>query len=203
MRIEVLTPNETAAVRQAAQVLVDGFAMMAPDAWPDLGTALEEVQDCLADGRICLVARDDDDVVHGWIGGRHSYARVWELHPLVVHPRSQRRGLGRRLVAALEVEARQRGALTMLLGTDDPSDMTTLSGVDLYVNTWRQVEQIRNVGGHPYEFYERCGYQIVGVVPDANGYGRPDIMMAKRLTAQASGDGRGGSIDPDPHADSA
>jgi aminoglycoside 6'-N-acetyltransferase I len=35
--------------------------------------------------------------------------------------------------------------------------------------------------GHPYEFYQKMGFAIVGVMPDANGIGKPDIYMAKRL----------------------
>ena len=34
---------------------------------------------------------------------------------------------------------------------------------------------------HPYEFYVKMGYKIVGVIPDANGIGKPDIWMAKRV----------------------
>lgn len=181
MHIAQLDSTDTAAIQQAAEALVAGFTVMAPDAWPDLASALEEVREALEDGKICLVARDDSGRVRGWIGGKHSYARVWELHPLVVHPESQKQGIGRRLIAALEAEVRQRGGLTILLGTDDVAGLTTLSGVDLYQNTWTHVSGIRNLKGHPYEFYQKCGYAIVGVVPDANGYGRPDIMMAKRL----------------------
>jgi aminoglycoside 6'-N-acetyltransferase I len=29
--------------------------------------------------------------------------------------------------------------------------------------------------------YGKVGYYVVGVVPDANGFGKPDILMAKRL----------------------
>jgi len=29
----------------------------------------------------------------------------------------------------------------------------------------------------------RCGYRLVGVMPDANGYGKPDLYLAKRLRA--------------------
>ena len=43
---------------------------------------------------------------------------------------------------------------------------------------------IQNYSGHPYEFYQKCGYQIVGVLPDVNGPGKPDIFMAKRLTEE-------------------
>ena len=35
--------------------------------------------------------------------------------------------------------------------------------------------------GHPFAFYQRLGYEVVGLLPDVNGPGRPDILMAKRL----------------------
>lgn len=181
MRIDKLESSDQVAIEQAAEALVAGFPIMAPGAWPDLESGRQEVHEALEEGRICLVARDNDGVVQGWIGGRFSYAQVWELHPLVVHPQAQKCGIGRQLVEALEKEVKQHGGLTILLGTDDQADMTTLSGIDLYQDTWSHVTGIRNLRGHPYEFYQKCGYTIVGVVPDANGYGKPDIMMAKRI----------------------
>ena len=60
--------------------------------------------------------------------------------------------------------------------------MTTLSGVDLYPNVWEHVSRIRNLRGHPYEFYIKLGFVITGVVPDANGPGKPDIIMSKRVS---------------------
>ncbi len=181
MNIEHLEANDTAAVIQAAEALVAGFILLSPAAWPDIESGLKEVHEALEDGKICLVAKDTEGTVQGWIGGKHSYALVWELHPLVVHPRAQQRGVGRSLVEALEKEVRQRGGLTILLGTDDESAMTTLTGVDLYQDTWTHIANIRNLRSHPYEFYQKCGYTIVGVVPDANGHGKPDILMAKRI----------------------
>lgn len=181
MKIDKLESTNHAAIEQAAEALVAGFVTMAPEAWPDLEFGRQEIYEALEEGRICLVAKDDDGVVQGWIAGRFSYARVWELHPLVVHPRAQNRGIGRQLVETLEREVKQRGGLNILLGTDDEADMTTLSGVDLYQDTWSHMAGIRNLRAHPYEFYQKCGYTIVGVVPGANGYGKPDIMMAKRI----------------------
>jgi aminoglycoside 6'-N-acetyltransferase I len=43
------------------------------------------------------------------------------------------------------------------------------------------IVSIRNLKRHPYEFYQKLGYVIVGVIPDANGPGKPDILMAKSL----------------------
>ena len=34
---------------------------------------------------------------------------------------------------------------------------------------------------HPYSFYQQQGYSIIGVMPDANGRGKPDIIMGKRV----------------------
>jgi aminoglycoside 6'-N-acetyltransferase I len=34
---------------------------------------------------------------------------------------------------------------------------------------------------HPYEFYQKMGYTITGVMPDANGIGKPDIFMSRRI----------------------
>jgi aminoglycoside 6'-N-acetyltransferase I len=69
----------------------------------------------------------------------------------------------------------------LMLGSDDQDNMTSLSGVDLYQNTWQHIANIQNLKGHPYEFYQKLGYAIIGVVPDANGIGKPDILMAKRI----------------------
>ena len=33
-----------------------------------------------------------------------------------------------------------------------------------------------------FEFYQKLGFVIVGVIPDANGLGKRDIFMAKRVS---------------------
>ncbi len=78
---------------------------------------------------------------------------------------------------------RERGALTLWLGTDDEDDQTTLSGVDLYPDIGAHIAAIKNLKRHPYEFYQKLGFVIVGVMPDANGPGKPDIYMAKRVAS--------------------
>jgi aminoglycoside 6'-N-acetyltransferase I len=82
----------------------------------------------------------------------------------------------------LEAEVRKRGGITLYLGTDDEFDMTSLSNVNLYDHLWERIANIRNFKKHPYEFYQKQGFQIVGVLPDVNGLGKPDIYMAKRIT---------------------
>jgi len=182
MRIIDLDPNDQWTIEEVAALLVEGFKDHWPRAWPDIASALEEVRKALGRGRICRVALDDNSEIAGWVGGIPQYGgNVWELHPLVVRPELRGRGIGRALVRDLEERVRARGGLTITLGTDDEDDMTTLAGVDLYPDVWEHVANIRNLRGHPYEFYQKCGFVIVGVVPDANGPGKPDILMAKRV----------------------
>jgi aminoglycoside 6'-N-acetyltransferase I len=49
------------------------------------------------------------------------------------------------------------------------------------VDTWEKIRTIRNLNRHAFEFYQKQGYTIIGVMPDANGRGRPDILMGKRI----------------------
>ncbi len=89
--------------------------------------------------------------------------------------------MGRALVTDLEEHVRLQGGLTLWVGTDDETNQTTLGGVDLYPNVCEHIAKIRNIRRHPYEFYQKVGFVLVGVVPDANGFGKPDILMAKRV----------------------
>jgi aminoglycoside 6'-N-acetyltransferase I len=182
MKIIDLSMDETARLHQAATLLVEGFKEHWPNGWPNMDAALEEVHEALEPGKISRIAVDDAGTVLGWIGALPGYeGNTWELHPLVVHPAHQGKGIGRALVADLEEQVRTRGGLTIYLGTDDEDAMTSLSQVDLYENTWDHIANIRNLKGHPYEFYQKMGFTIIGVIPDANGWNKPDIMMAKRV----------------------
>lgn len=164
---------------QAARLLVEGFS--APSGWADMKAARAEVRDLLKEGFAFGLL--DGETLAGWIGGLPQYdGLVWELHPLVVRQAYRRRGVGRRLVAAFEDEARRRGGLTATLGTDDDAGMTSLAGVNLYQDLPGQIATVRDLGrGHPFLFYLAQGYTITGVMPDANGVGLPDIYMSKSL----------------------
>jgi aminoglycoside 6'-N-acetyltransferase I len=182
MKIISLQPDNELIIRQAAQLLADAFREHWPDAWPTLEEGLKEVHEMLDSERICRVAVDEQGILLGIIGGIPGYdGLVWELHPLAVQPSLQGQRIGRALVGDFEEQVRSRGALTITLGSDDEDGMTSLANVDLYENLWEKIRDIRNLKNHPYEFYQKLGYVITGVVPDANGIGKPDILMAKRV----------------------
>src|SRR5262249_17621802 len=133
MQITNLSPDDKAATRQAATLLLDGFRDHWPGAWPDMDAALAEGRESLAEERSCRIALDADGTVVGWIGGIPQYdGHVWELHPLVVRADRRGQGVGRALVTDLETLVRERGAETLYLGTDDEDGMTSLAYVDLY-----------------------------------------------------------------------
>jgi len=182
MNILSPTPRDEHLIQQAAQLLVDAFHEHWPDAWPTLEDALKEVHEMLGTERICRVTVDDEGKLLGIIGGIPTYdGHVWELHPLAVQPSMQGQGIGRALVEDFEEQVRRRGGLTITLGSDDEDSMTSLANVDLLENTWKKIQNIRNLKKHPFTFYQKMGYVITGVVPDANGIGKPDILMSKRV----------------------
>lgn len=188
MRIVPLDDDRD-VVRQAAELLVEGFRANWPDAWPRIEDALGELATFASDDeRVAWAAVDAEENVLGWIGAIRMYGgNVWELHPLVVHPEHRGRGLGRALVEFLAERAREKGAFTMWVGTDDESEMTSLGGVDLYPGLLDHLRQIRNLKNHPFGFYQKLGFQVAGVVPDANGFGKPDILLAMRLRGPDQG----------------
>ena len=182
MRIVDLTPDNARAVEQVARLLVEGFRDTGSEAWTDLEDARTEVMESFQPGRITRIAIDQDGTVQGWIGGIEQYdGHVWELHPLVVRLDSQRKGVGRALVLDLEEQVARRGGITIMLGTDDENSRSSVGGVDLYPDVLGRVREIHNLRRHPFEFYQKVGFEIVGIIPDANGFGKPDILMAKRV----------------------
>ncbi len=184
IQIITLSPDDEGAIEQVAALLIEGFKAHVPHAWPHMADALEEVRESFGEDRISRIALDRNGEIVGWIGGLSLYdGNVWEIHPLVVKPNQQGGGIGRQLVHDFEDLVRERGGLTIWVGTDDEDDMTTLAGVDLYPNLLEHLARIRNLRRHPYEFYQKLGFVLAGVMPDANGYGKPDIFLAKRVAS--------------------
>ena len=184
MLIVDLATQSSSIREQAAALLVDGFRE--PKGWPDADSARAEVAQVIQVGFARGIVENES--LLGWIGGLPKYdGRVWELHPMVVRVEYRRRGMGRALVEAFEDEAARRGGVTAWLGTDDDSGMTSLADVNLYEDLPQHLSHVRDRGrGHPFLFYQKLGYVITGVMPDANGRGRPDIYMAKSIAANPS-----------------
>ena len=181
-KIITLSPIDQSIINQAAQLLVDAFHEHWPEAWPTFDEGLKEVHEMLEAERICRVAVDEQGNLLGIIGGIPTYdGHVWELHPLAVQLNMQGQGLGRALIQDFEEQVRLRGGLTITLGSDDEDNMTSLSNIDLFENTWEKIQNIRNLKNHPFTFYQKMGYVITGVVPDANGIGKPDILLSKKI----------------------
>ncbi len=182
MRIVDLTAADAGLIDQVASVLIDGFVDTGSTSWRTRADALETVHESLGADRMSRVALDDGGMVAGWIGGLATYdGRVWELHPLVVRRNRRLQGVGRALVADFEVCVRERGGSTIYLGTDDENGRTNIGGRELYPDPLRAAANVASTAQHPLEFYRKLGFVVVGLLPDANGFGKPDIFMAKRV----------------------
>lgn len=173
--------NDEKLIRRIAEVLLDGFATSGINPWENLESAVREVEKTLPENRISRAAIDEKGEVAGWIAGFHEYALVWELHPLVVRSDRQGKGVGSLLITDFEREVSRRGGLVVRIGTDDENYRTSIGGIDLYPKVLENLSKIKNLRRHPFEFYQKLGYAICGVFPDANGFGKPDILMSKRV----------------------
>ena len=163
--------------------LKDQLADLLRLTWPkDYGEQpMKEVEQLLAMDRIAVSAVEQDRLV-GFIGAIPQYGMTgWEIHPLVVETSYRKQYIGSRLVAYVEKEIASKGGVMVYLGTDDKDGDTSLSHTDLFDHPLDKLKSIETFNKHPYTFYEKMGYQVVGAIPDANGLNQPDIILAKRL----------------------
>jgi aminoglycoside 6'-N-acetyltransferase I len=166
----------------AARVLRDALAH-APSGYQADGAAEAEVAARREAGDWIGFAAFEDLRLVGWVGAIKAYSHGWEIHPLVVAPDRQRRGIGSALLRSLEARAKCEGAVALFLGADDDYGGTSLFDVDLWPDVLSHASTVEAATrGHPLAFYRRHGYAVIGVLPDVNGPGRHDILMAKRLT---------------------
>ncbi|NLM10007.1 MAG: GNAT family N-acetyltransferase [Clostridiaceae bacterium] len=175
--INMIQLNEHQII-QAAQILTDSI----PIGWPTLQDALDEIKKLLIPENT-LLAAVENDIVLGWGGILPEYnGNVFEIHPLAVRSDRRKQGIGRAIVAALENEARKLGGLTIHVGADDErgDGETSFANVDLFDDLPGKIKSF-SPGTHQSGFYLKLGYKIIGVMPDANGIGKPDIFLGKRL----------------------
>lgn len=177
MKIIPLLLEDKNYINQCAMLLKTNFKDFC-----NIANANKTIINSIDESKINIIAVDENDKVLGWICGIETYnEHVWEIQPLVVSKESQGTGIGKLLICAFEKLVALRKGITIILGTQDEDNRTTLSGKDIYPDIFKQIENIKNLNNHPYEFCLKLGYKIVGVIPDSNGFGKPDILMAKRV----------------------
>lgn len=179
MKIIDMSKFDEAQLNQAAEILTNTLNI----GYPTFKDAMEEIEELLVPENTLLAAVESGEVI-GWGGilAPGYDGNVFELHPLAVREDRQGKGIGRTIVEALEEEAKRQGGLTIWLGADDESEEgeTSLADADLYDDLPSKLAAF-NPGTHQAGFYLKMGYKIIGVLPDANGRGRPDIFFGKRL----------------------
>lgn len=175
MKIINLIDNEK-QVLECAKLIMKYFKD-----FTDLEYTKQFVRGCINPSKISMIAVDNKNNVLGFICGIEQYnAHIWEIQPIAVNEDFHKKGIGTELIKKFEQEVIHRKGTTIILTTADANNETSIGGVDLYEDTFKKVESIKNLKNNPYEFYQKNGFKIVGVMPDVNGYGKPDIIMAKR-----------------------
>lgn len=188
-----VTPLTDVLAREAATVLHDAYARLRPHPWPSQTEALAEVHEALGADRVALAAVGDDRLL-GWVGASPTgYGRLtWELHPVAVDPRAQGAGVGAALVRELLEGLAAREVGTVLASCPDTDGATSIGGVNLFpgvLDHLRMLDDRRTLEGrrHPRGFLQRFGFEVVGVVPDATGPGRHDILLAAQVGRTIAG----------------
>ncbi|MBC8069640.1 MAG: GNAT family N-acetyltransferase [Deltaproteobacteria bacterium] len=173
-----IAAKDERGIDEVAGLLVRSFRVVSPTWVPTIDLARDVVVEALAPGYINRALLSGDRIV-GWIGARHDYGSVWELHPLVVDEAVRGGGIGRTLVDEITRLVEAEGALTLVLGTSDEAGLTNLAGRDLFRDPLAALQSIEAARVHPLGFWLKVGFAVVGVVPDAEGLGKPTIMLAK------------------------
>ncbi|MCL1998169.1 MAG: GNAT family N-acetyltransferase [Turicibacter sp.] len=172
-------------LEQAKRLLLDTFTKVGM--WLDLDEkeAAETIEESLEDGNICIGIKIGEQLI-GWVGLRPMYKLTWELHPLVLAMEWHGRGYGKILMQELEQQARKRGIIGIFVGSDDEAGKTSLSNPTItnenVAAIFDEIRNISNYDSHPYEFYVKCGFSIVGIIPNANGKQKPDILLWKDIS---------------------
>ncbi len=177
-----IDPTDPIQIDELARLTYDAFKTHAPDWLPAAADARRRVLQATGADRINRVLLNSDAKPRGWIGVTPiNHGRIWEIHPLAVAPAEQGNGYGSMLVREIERLAQLRGVLGLLVGTSDETGATPLYGVDLYQNPCGLLNRLTGTEQHAVTFWRKIGFTIVGVVPDAEGRGRPGITLAKRV----------------------
>ncbi|MCR3905700.1 MAG: GNAT family N-acetyltransferase [Tenericutes bacterium] len=153
-----------------------------PTGWKNIEEAQNEITEQLeSDGY--FYALIDQGQLFGWGGILPHYSgHVYEIHPMVIDKKHQNKGFGGLLIKHLEDKAKFLGGLTIYAASDDEFDdrKSSLRDTDGYDNIYDKMKHF-DPKGHPARFYIKYGYQLIGIMPDANGRGKHDLILSKKL----------------------
>ena len=165
MNVRLARPEDAPALGKLhVEAMATGMALSAAPG--SYAATLERLhRDAIDDsGRIVLVTEQDGEVVamaHLAPSRAANATHRAEVQRVAVAARARRLGVGRRLMAALEATARDRGLTLLWLTTHE--------------------------GSEACEFYEALGYTKLGVMPDysrrPDGQLWPGAFYFKELTA--------------------
>lgn len=177
-----IDPENVAQIDALTQLTYEAFKVHAPSWLTNKNEAKRRVLQATETGRLNRVLVDAEAQPIGWIGVIPvNHGRIWEIHPLVVSLLMQKRGYGRMLVTEVQRLAKSHEVLGLLAGTSDETGATPLYQIDLYVDPLKAMAALTGTEDHPVGFWMRLGFKVVGIVPDADGRGRPGISLAKRV----------------------
>jgi aminoglycoside 6'-N-acetyltransferase I len=174
-----LDTHDADLVERLTRITFEAFKENAPDWIPTIDLARNQVIAAGRRGRLGRVLMQQDQAI-GWIGVIKGQ-NVWEIHPIAVAIEHQYSGVGHLLVEDIARVAKEAGALTLFAGTSDEVGTTNLFGVDLYSNPVDALKTLEAVERNPFKFWENVGFTVVGLMPDAEGLGKPGIHLARRL----------------------
>jgi aminoglycoside 6'-N-acetyltransferase I len=168
--------------KQAAEILYATFTEINGNLWlKNEKDALDEVGECIKGANICIGIKLENKLI-GWAGLRPMYEKTWELHPMVIKKEFQGKKYGKILLNEIEIMAYKNGIIGIVAGSDDETNSTSLSEKEINCeNIFEEIKNIKNYKNHPFEFYKKCGYIIIGIIPNANGQNKPDIWLWKDI----------------------
>lgn len=182
-QIQEIRIDELSKLKALAKISTEA-ARQHSSAWlSTVSDAMTELHRCVISENLSRMALRDEVPV-GWISACPVNKTVWEIHPLLVDPNTHRQGVGTLLVNEVENILKARGVWTIQVSTSDATNATTLSGKDLYIDPLGELQKLDVTDskvGHALQFWIRSGYKVVGILPDAEGMGKPSICLAKRL----------------------
>ena len=174
---QVFFGDHPPSVDAAADILVAAFDDRSP-AWRTISAAHATITDFAEGEHIAFGAFAGTSLV-GWIGATPRYnGNVWEIELIAVMPNWQRFGIGTALVQILIPAVRHAGCQTLCVWCDAESNSTSVGGINLYPHPLDALSRLISGPRHAGGFYEHIGFVRCGILPDANGPGKPDILYA-------------------------